>query len=135
MWWKMKEEKKNKRNYFDNSLHHRCSGSRVNLDLMIAKEGKWNKRQNKWILKGKVLRQRWMNFFSVDPDDGTTPTLRQLYMAMRQIQFDLQDIKSQLNQEKTLRGDLQRLVMSHIEKCGSSTCWTNIIIEEVYETN
>lgn len=62
------------------------------------------------------------NFISVETDDGTTPTLRQLFMAMRQIQFDLQDIKSQLNQEKTLRGDLQRLLMSHIEKCGSSTC-------------
>lgn len=60
-----------------------------------------------------------MIFFPVDADDGTTPTLRQLFMAMRQIQFDLQDIKSQLNQEKTLRGDLQRIVMSHIEKCSS----------------
>lgn len=62
-----------------------------------------------------------MNFFSVEADDGTTPTLRQLFMAMRQIQFDIQDIKSQLNQEKTLRGDLQRVIMNHIDKCGSNT--------------
>lgn len=60
-------------------------------------------------------------YFTVEADDGTTPTLRQLFMAMRQIQFDIQDIKSQLNQERTVRGDLQRLVMSHIEKCGSNT--------------
>jgi hypothetical protein len=61
-----------------------------------------------------------MTFVSVEADDGTTPTLRQLFMAMRQIQFDIQDIKSQLNQEKTHRGDLQRLIVNHIEKCGSN---------------
>jgi hypothetical protein len=60
-------------------------------------------------------------YFPVEADDGTTPTLRQLFMAMRQIQFDIQDIKSQLNQERTMRSDLQRLVMTHIEKCGSNT--------------
>ncbi|CRL01258.1 CLUMA_CG014472, isoform B [Clunio marinus] len=54
----------------------------------------------------------------LDGDDGTTPTLRQLFMAMRQMQFDIQDMKSQLNQERTLRGDLQRLIMTHMEKCG-----------------
>lgn len=59
----------------------------------------------------------------MDADDGTTPTLRQLFMAMRQIQFDVQDMKAQLTQERTLRSDLQRLLTSHIEKCGSNaTC-------------
>ena len=72
----------------------------------------------------RSFKKRSMNFISVDADDGTTPTLRQLFMTMRQIQFDVQDIKAQLNQERTLRSDLQRLVMNHIEKCGTSntTC-------------
>lgn len=47
-----------------------------------------------------------------------TPTLKQLYQTIRQMQFDLQDMKSQLNQERALRGNLQQLIMSHIEKCG-----------------
>lgn len=55
-------------------------------------------------------------------DDGqTTPTLRQLYLTIRQIQIDLQEIKSQLVQERTHRGNLQQLIMSHIEKCGGGS--------------
>ena len=54
-------------------------------------------------------------------DDGQTPTLRQLYLTIRQIQIDLQDIKSQLVQERTHRGNLQQLIMNHIEKCGSGS--------------
>lgn len=57
-------------------------------------------------------------------DDGLavpTPTLRQLFLTIRQIQFDLQEIKSQLNQERTQRGNLQQLVMNHIEKCNSGS--------------
>lgn len=53
-------------------------------------------------------------------DDGATPTLRQMFQAMRQLQFDMQEIKSQLNQERILRTDLQRLLMNHIEGCGSN---------------
>lgn len=110
---------KNKRNYFDNFLwkFSISFAAACESDLMIAAEGKWNKWQI-FYEPVEFLRLE-MIFFSAEADDGTTPTLRQLFMTMRQIQFDLQDIKSQLNQERTLRGDLQRLVMTHIEKCAS----------------
>lgn len=102
---------------------------RIWFDLMIAEERKWNKRQKTTFYSiTRVLTSMTKNelYFTVEADDGTTPTLRQLFMAMRQIQFDIQDIKSQLNQERTIRSDLQRLVMTHIEKCGSNTtCWSS----------
>lgn len=54
-------------------------------------------------------------------DDGTpTPTLRQMFQALRQLQFDMQEIKSQLNQERTLRTDLQRMLFGHIDGCGTN---------------
>jgi Rho guanine nucleotide exchange factor 7 len=58
--------------------------------------------------------------FTVE-DNSQTPTLRQLYLTIRQIQIDLQDVKSQLVQERTHRGNLQQLIMNHIEKCGSGS--------------
>lgn len=58
----------------------------------------------------------------VETDDANipTPTLRQLFLAMRQIQHDLTDIKSQLNQERSMRGNLQQMLMNHLESTGSS---------------
>lgn len=58
---------------------------------------------------------------SAELDDGTpTPTLRQMFQALRQLQFEMQEIKSQLNQERTLRTDLQRMLMKHTEGCGTN---------------
>ena len=77
-------------------------------------------------MKNKIIHRdiyevEFLNRYISVADDGMpTPTLKQLYQTIRQMQFDLQDVKSQLNQERTLRGNLQQLIISHIEKCSGS---------------
>lgn len=78
--------------------------------------------KNKIIIRRDIHEIEFLNHYISVADDGSmpTPTLKQLYQTIRQMQFDLQDVKSQLNQERTLRGNLQQLIISHIEKCSGS---------------
>lgn len=58
-----------------------------------------------------------------------TPTLRQLWTAIKQMQQDMSQIKLQINEERALRADLQQLLMQHLEtssvSSGANTpkCW------------
>ncbi|XP_030383432.1 rho guanine nucleotide exchange factor 7 isoform X2 [Scaptodrosophila lebanonensis] len=48
-------------------------------------------------------------------NEDMTPTLRQLWTAIRQMQQDMSQIKLQINEERALRADLQQLLMQHLE--------------------
>lgn len=53
-----------------------------------------------------------------------TPTLKQLWSSVKQLQQDVTQIKTQINEERELRGQLQQLLMEHLEKFvkGNTTC-------------
>lgn len=55
----------------------------------------------------------------LENEDVTTPTLRQLWSAVRQMQQDVAQIKRLINDEVALRLNLQQLLMQHLET-GSS---------------
>ncbi|XP_062549134.1 rho guanine nucleotide exchange factor 7 isoform X6 [Armigeres subalbatus] len=56
--------------------------------------------------------------------DDMTPTLRQLFISVRQLQQDMTQVKSQISEERTLRNHLQQVLMGHLESYGTSntTC-------------
>lgn len=56
--------------------------------------------------------------------DDMTPTLRQLFISVRQLQQDMTQVKSQISEERTLRNHLQQVLMGHLENYGTSntTC-------------
>lgn len=54
-----------------------------------------------------------------------TPTLKQVWLAIKQLQKDVKQIKVQVAEERSLRCNLQEFVMSYLDKSGSnktSTC-------------
>jgi len=53
-------------------------------------------------------------------NEDMTPTLRQLWVAVRQLQQDMTQIKTQINEERALRCHLQQLLMSHLEGIGAT---------------
>lgn len=53
-------------------------------------------------------------------NEDMTPTLRQLWTAIRQLQQDMTQIKQIINDEVALRANLQQLLMQHLET-GSTT--------------
>lgn len=54
-----------------------------------------------------------------------TPTLKQIWVAVRQLQQDMNQIKIQVNEERALRSYLQQLLMGHLEGLSSTkNCWT-----------
>ncbi|XP_017020833.1 rho guanine nucleotide exchange factor 7 isoform X4 [Drosophila kikkawai] len=54
-------------------------------------------------------------------NEDMTPTLRQLWTAIRQMQQDMSQIKLQINEERALRADLQQLLMQHLETSSVSS--------------
>ncbi|XP_058826343.1 rho guanine nucleotide exchange factor 7 isoform X3 [Topomyia yanbarensis] len=56
--------------------------------------------------------------------DDMTPTLRQLFISVRQLQQDMAQVKTQISEERTLRNHLQQVLMGHLESYGTSntTC-------------
>ncbi|XP_065093246.1 rho guanine nucleotide exchange factor 7 isoform X4 [Ochlerotatus camptorhynchus] len=56
--------------------------------------------------------------------DDMTPTLRQLFISVRQLQQDMAQVKTQVSEERTLRNHLQQVLMGHLESYGASntTC-------------
>lgn len=56
--------------------------------------------------------------------DDMTPTLRQLFISVRQLQQDMAQVKTQIGEERTLRNHLQQVLMGHLESYGTSntTC-------------
>lgn len=49
-----------------------------------------------------------------------TPTLRQLWVTVRQLQQDMQQVKTQMTEERALRGHLQQVLMGHLETINAS---------------
>ncbi|XP_058449439.1 uncharacterized protein LOC131429378 [Malaya genurostris] len=68
----------------------------------------------------KLLMFYWQ---SLEYDD-MTPTLRQLFISVRQLQQDMAQVKTQISEERTLRNHLQQVLMGHLESYGPSntTC-------------
>lgn len=59
-------------------------------------------------------------------NDDMTPTLKQIWVAVRQLQQDMNQIKIQVNEERALRSYLQQLLMGHLEGLSSTkNCWAN----------
>lgn len=56
----------------------------------------------------------------IETEESSTPTLRQLWLAIRQMQSDMAEIKSQIVQERELRGNLQQILMTHLENIGAN---------------
>ncbi|EDS34565.1 pak-interacting exchange factor, beta-pix/cool-1 [Culex quinquefasciatus] len=56
--------------------------------------------------------------------DDMTPTLRQLFITVRQLQQDMTQVKAQITEERALRNHLQQVLMGHLESYGTSntTC-------------
>jgi len=54
-------------------------------------------------------------------NEDMTPTLRQLWTAIKQMQLDMSQIKLQINEERALRADLQQLLMQHLETSSVSS--------------
>ncbi|XP_023170332.1 rho guanine nucleotide exchange factor 7 isoform X3 [Drosophila hydei] len=54
-------------------------------------------------------------------NEDMTPTLRQLWTAIKQMQQDMSQIKLQINEERALRADLQQLLMQHLETSSVSS--------------
>ncbi|KPU73424.1 uncharacterized protein Dana_GF14535, isoform B [Drosophila ananassae] len=54
-------------------------------------------------------------------NEDMTPTLRQLWTAIRQMQQDMSQIKLQINEERALRAELQQLLMQHLETSSVSS--------------
>ncbi|XP_001650251.2 rho guanine nucleotide exchange factor 7 isoform X6 [Aedes aegypti] len=57
-------------------------------------------------------------------NDDMTPTLRQLFISVRQLQQDMTQVKTQISEERALRNHLQQVLMGHLESYGASntTC-------------
>ncbi|XP_053677504.1 uncharacterized protein LOC128727599 [Anopheles nili] len=56
--------------------------------------------------------------------DEMTPTLRQLFISVRQLQQDMVQIKQQLAEERNQRNHIQQVLVSHLETYGATntTC-------------
>uniref|UniRef100_A0A1Q3FCT9 Putative guanine nucleotide exchange factor n=1 Tax=Culex tarsalis TaxID=7177 RepID=A0A1Q3FCT9_CULTA len=52
--------------------------------------------------------------------DDMTPTLRQLFITVRQLQQDMTQVKAQITEERALRNHLQQVLMGHLESYGTS---------------
>uniref|UniRef100_A0A182MMV9 DH domain-containing protein n=1 Tax=Anopheles culicifacies TaxID=139723 RepID=A0A182MMV9_9DIPT len=52
--------------------------------------------------------------------DEMTPTLRQLFISVRQLQQDMAQVKLQIAEDRTQRGHLQQMVMGHLETYGAT---------------
>lgn len=53
-------------------------------------------------------------------NEDMTPTLKQIWVAVRQLQQDINQIKIQVNEERALRSYLQQLLMGHLEGLSST---------------
>lgn len=64
-----------------------------------------------------------LSFKGLECDD-MTPTLRQLFITVRQLQQDMTQVKAQITEERALRNHLQQVLMGHLESYGTSntTC-------------
>lgn len=49
-----------------------------------------------------------------------TPTLKQLWVTVRQLQSDMQQAKNQINEERALRSHLQQLLIGHLESSAAT---------------
>ncbi|XP_055713847.1 rho guanine nucleotide exchange factor 7 isoform X2 [Phlebotomus papatasi] len=56
-------------------------------------------------------------FAGIEKEDRT-PTLRQIWGTVRQMQLDIKQIKEQISEERALRNHLQQLLMGHLEALG-----------------
>uniref|UniRef100_A0A182QMA8 DH domain-containing protein n=1 Tax=Anopheles farauti TaxID=69004 RepID=A0A182QMA8_9DIPT len=56
--------------------------------------------------------------------DEMTPTLRQLFISVRQLQQEMAQVKLQIAEERSQRGHLQQVLMGHMESYGAAntTC-------------
>uniref|UniRef100_A0A182W9U8 Uncharacterized protein n=1 Tax=Anopheles minimus TaxID=112268 RepID=A0A182W9U8_9DIPT len=52
--------------------------------------------------------------------DEMTPTLRQLFISVRQLQQDMAQVKLQIAEDRTQRGHLQQMLMGHLETYGAT---------------
>lgn len=59
-------------------------------------------------------------YFTGLENDDMTPTLKQIWVAVRQLQQDMNQVKIQVNEERALRSYLQQLLMGHLEALGSA---------------
>lgn len=59
-------------------------------------------------------QQQLFNIAGLENDE-MTPTLKQLWSSVKQLQHDMSQIKSQINEERELRCQLQQLLMDHLD--------------------
>lgn len=66
-------------------------------------------------------KKRQILYFISDLENGEmTPTLKQLWVVVKQLQKDVKQIKAQVVEERNLRCNLQEFVMSYLDKSGAS---------------
>lgn len=53
-------------------------------------------------------------------NEDMTPTLKQLWVTVRQLQQDMAQAKVQINEERALRCHLQQMLMGHLESVGNN---------------
>lgn len=53
------------------------------------------------------------------------PTLKQLWVTVRQLQQDMMQIKIQINEERALRSHLQQLLVGHLESTSTTGVTTS----------
>lgn len=55
-------------------------------------------------------------------NEDMTPTLKQIWVIVRQLQQDMAQAKVQINEERALRCHLQQMLMGHLETvCNTSS--------------
>lgn len=54
-------------------------------------------------------------------NEDMTPTLKQLWLTVRQLQQDMVQAKIQINEERALRSHLQQLLVDHLESAAATT--------------
>lgn len=54
-----------------------------------------------------------------------TPTLKQLWLTVRQLQQDMLHAKNQINEERALRCNLQQLLIGHLESSAVAQAASN----------
>lgn len=57
-----------------------------------------------------------------------TPTLKQLWVTVRQLQSDMQQAKNQINEERALRSHLQQLLIGHLESSAATAAAAAVVV-------
>lgn len=72
------------------------------------------------VKKNQTTKKIFFLLIFAGVDNDMTPTLKQLWSTVRQLKQDMTQMKTQMNEERALRGHLQQLLMEHLERVVSS---------------